>query len=60
MKCQPFEINSLVMTTLEGENNTGEKVGKEKGVIELDRNRKGGNERMRRKMKTFPFFCSSL
>lgn len=37
MKCQPFEINRLVMTTLEGENNTGEKVGEEKRVIDVAR-----------------------
>lgn len=36
-KCQPLEINSLVMTTLDGENNTGEKVRGKKRVIDVAR-----------------------
>lgn len=34
-KCQTLEINSLVMTTLDGENNTGEEVREGKGVVDV-------------------------
>lgn len=36
-KCQTLEINSLVMTTLDGENNTAEKVREGKRVIDVAR-----------------------
>lgn len=36
-KCQPLEINSLVMTTLDAENNAREKVREEKRVIDVAR-----------------------
>lgn len=60
-KCQTLEINSLVMTTLDGENNTGEKVREGKGVVDVVGWKWRRMERWEKeeggRWKHFPFFA---
>lgn len=64
-KCQTLEINSLVMTTLDGENNTGEKVREEKksdrcGEMEIEKDGRARKKREREDENTSSFLIFPL